>query len=448
MIYDYEISKNNNEEILYLYFKLNTEFSKLKSKDKKKRINQIVKDFIKENRIKFNGQKVAIVIGGILVTTLVITNTGIKDDVQFNDKTNYNYSLNIKSDIFSNEIEPVINNDVNQIVIEDTLKEEAKEPPKTEKTKQNISTQTTKKTTVSKKESNPSKTQTVKQENNSNQNNKVEDAKKTETVDNNTYVTIKRSNGNFEKIELEEYIIGVVGAEMPAAFNVEALKAQAVIARTYALKALKTGKQLTDNSSTQNYKNNDELKKVWGSSFNTYYSKIKNAVNSTKSIYLAYNGEIIEAPYHSTGNGHTEDAKYVWGNAFPYLVSVDSKYDNLNKTFETSSFISYQELSNKLKMEINKDTDFNITEMTTGNRVANIVINSQNFTGVFIRNTLGLKSADFTIRKEENGVTFTTRGYGHGVGLSQYGANGMAKNGSNYEQILKHYYQGVNLVKM
>lgn len=446
MIYDYEISKKNNEEILYLYLNFDTEFSRLKAKDKKKKINQIVKDFIKENRIKFNGQKVAIIIGGILVTTLVITNTGIKETESTVNDTGYNYSLNLKSDIFSNEIKPVANDEEKQIIKEETEEDVAINVAKVEKKTTAAEKKVTKKAVVNKRVNSSSNTQENKNE--PSQNAKEETQPKVEPVDTNTYVTIKRTNGNYEKIELEEYIIGVVGAEMPAAFNIEALKAQAVIARTYTLKAIETGKQLTDNSSTQNYKNNEELKKVWGISFNTYYSKIKNAVMSTKGLYLTYNGEIIEAPYHSTSNGQTEDARYVWGNAFPYLVSVYSKYDNLNPTFEKSTFISYSDLSAKLKMSIDKDTNINIMDMTAGNRIATILINEQSFTGVFIRNTLGLRSADFAIQREETGLTFTTRGYGHGVGLSQYGANGMAKNGSTYEQILKHYYQGVKLTKM
>ena len=262
-------------------------------------------------------------------------------------------------------------------------------------------------------------------------------------VDNNIYVKVKRSNGNIQKIELEEYVIGVVGAEMPASFNIEALKAQAVVARTYALKAISNNKVLTDTSSTQNYKDNEGLKQMWGSSYDTYYNKVKNAVMDTKGYYITYNGKYIDAVYHSTSNGKTESSVNVWGNSFPYLVSVDSPYDNTNPSFIKTEFISYSELSNKLKMEINNDTEINIISKTISNRVEYLKISDKQYSGVDFRNILGLRSADFSIEKIENGINFTTKGYGHGVGMSQYGANGMAKNGSNYINILKHYYTKV-----
>ena len=266
--------------------------------------------------------------------------------------------------------------------------------------------------------------------------------------DNKNYITIKRSNGLITNLEIEEYVIGVVGAEMPASFDEEALKAQAVIARTYAVSSLNKGKILTDNSSTQNYKDNEELKKMWGNNYNKYYQKVKNAVDDTKGIYLTYNGQIIDAVYHSTSNGQTENAKYVWGTSKPYLVSVDSTYDTSNKSFNYEKFIAYADLSKKLNMEINFDTNFNIISKTAGNRIDKIQINDKTYTGVELRNLLGLRSADFEITKEENGINFKTKGYGHGVGLSQYGANGMAKAGYNYQEILTHYYTGVKLTKI
>ena len=160
--------------------------------------------------------------------------------------------------------------------------------------------------------------------------------------------------------------MGVVGAEMPASFHNQALMAQAIIARTYALKANSKGQILSDNESTQSYKDNDELKSLWGSSYNAYYNKIKGAVISTKGMYLTYNGEYIDAVYHSTSNGKTEDSSNVWGNYFPYLVSVESPYDSLNPSFSQDKTITYQELSTKLNTDINIDTDFFIQSKTSG----------------------------------------------------------------------------------
>lgn len=434
MFSNYEINFENNEEVLYLYLDIDSEFAKLKGKKNNKKIKGLVKEYIKKNNIAFNGKKVVVLVGGIMATTLLLSKTPLPNNKNIPKNENYAISLKMETPKIKEETIP-----------KEEIKTEEKVEIKQEDPKKEVSNQNKKPNNVVKKPA-PSKSPTTEVK-------KPIEAPKKEPVkevipDNNTYLTIKRSNGSFEKYELEEYVIGVVGAEMPAAFHNEALKAQAIIARTYALKALETGKELTDNSSTQNFKTVEQLKKTWGSSFNTYYNKIKNAVNSTKGMYLTYNGEIIEAMYHSTSNGQTENAEYVWGNAFPYLVSVESPYDTRNSTFKSTKFISYNELSQKFGFEINENTEINILSKTAGNRILNIKINDQEFTGVNIRNLLGLKSADFEIEKNDQGITFTTKGFGHGVGLSQYGANGMAKNGSNYKDILFHYYKGVKLVHL
>lgn len=434
MFSNYEINFENNEEVLYLYLDIDSEFAKLKGKKNNKKIKGLVKEYINKNNIAFNGKKVVVLVGGIMATTLLLSKNPLPNNKNIPKSENYAISLKMET--------PKIKEETN---LEEEIKIEEKVEIKQENPKNEVSNQNKKTSNVVKKPA-PSKSPTVEIKK------PIETPKKEpikEVVpDNNTYVTIKRSNGSLEKYELEEYVIGVVGAEMPAAFHNEALKAQAIIARTYALKALETGKELTDNSSTQNFKTVEQLKKTWGSSFNTYYNKIKNAVNSTKGMYLAYSGEIIEAMYHSTSNGQTENAEYVWGNAFPYLVSVESPYDTGNSTFKSTKFISYNELSQKFGFEINENTEIDILSKTAGNRILSIKINGQEFTGVNIRNLLGLKSADFEIEKNDQGITFTTKGFGHGVGLSQYGANGMAKNGSNYKDILLHYYNGVKLVHL
>ncbi len=205
---------------------------------------------------------------------------------------------------------------------------------------------------------------------------------------------------------------------------------------------MSTGKLLTDSNSTQNYKDNEQLKNIWLSNFNTYYNKVKEAVSNTKGMYLTYNGNYIEAVYHSTSNGKTENSIYGWGNYYPYLVSVDSQYDSLNPSFSVSTTLPYDKLSTLLDTDINMETEFNIVDKTDGNRVKTIIVGDKSYTGTNFRNILGLRSADFDIEKIEDGVIFTTRGYGHGVGMSQYGANGMAKKGYSYSQILSHYYPG------
>jgi len=440
MINNYKVKKVNNEEILYIYINLDNEFAKENLKDKKQKLDKIIKEYLKQNKINFKGTKVAIIAGGMLIGTIALKAPNTKKTTVANID-NYVVSL-IDENILDNEIELMKeveedNNKEQKVISKEVVKEEKTESEKNSSMSKNNNTNNHPKSKSSTVSSQTTKTET---------NNTKEEVK--EVKDNKVYVTIKRSSGLITNIELEEYLIGVVGAEMPASFDEEALKAQAIIARTYAINTLNKGKILTDNSSTQNYKDNSELKKMWSSSYNTYYQKVKNAVSKTEGIYLTYNGQIIDAVYHSTSNGQTEDAKYVWGNSKPYLVSVESPYDTNNKSFSYDKFMAYEELSKILKTEINQDTEINILSYTTGKRVEKIEIADKIYTGVEIRTLLTLRSADFEITKEDNGINFKTKGYGHGVGLSQYGANGMAKAGYNYEQILKHYYKGVKLTKI
>ena len=427
IINSYSIRKVYNEEILYLDISFEQEFAKMNSKNKKIKLNEIVNNFIKNNNIKFKGTTVALMAGSMMMGYVILNN-----ETKTYTINPLNYTTNIVES-YTPKTANLINEENKEIKEENTS--EAKKVINKNISKKTSST-TTSKITTSKKEP----IVEVKEE---------PIIKKQEIKeDNKNYITIKRSNGLITNLEIEEYVIGVVGAEMPASFDEEALKAQAVIARTYAVSTLNKGKILTDNSSTQNYKDNSELKKMWGSNFDKYYNKIKSAISDTKGIYLTYNDKIIDAVYHSTSNGQTENAEYVWGTSKPYLVSVTSIYDTSNKSFNYEKFIAYADLSKKLNMDINYDTNFNIISKTSGDRVDKIQINDKTYTGVELRNLLGLRSADFEISKEENGISFKTKGYGHGVGLSQYGANGMAKAGYNYEQILTHYYTGVKLTKI
>lgn len=422
MIQDYKLIQQDGEEILYLYINFNVEFAKLNENAKKKELSKIVSDFMKEHNIKFHGTKVAIIVGGLLMATIALNEPNHIESTpsyQYTPQSVISLNTNIeipkKEEIKAEEKKPA-----------ETIKEEKKSTASTNKTPSKV---TPTKPVIKE----PVKTDT-------------DDT--TPIIDTNTYVTIKRNNGTIVKMELEEYLIGVVGSEMPASFHIEALKAQAIIARTYALKTIENHVQLTDDSRTQNYKDPSELQQMWGSGFATYYAKVKKAVEETKGMYLTYQGTIVDAVYHSTSNGRTEDAKYVWGKSEPYLVPVESPYDTLNKTFEESTYISYEKISAKLGMIVTKDSSFEIGGMTSGNRIETITVDGNSFTGAKFRSLLQLKSTDFTIQKDENGMTFTTKGWGHGVGLSQYGAYGMARNGSSYEEILKHYYKGVELSKL
>lgn len=434
MINGYNIRKINGEEILCLYLDLSSEFANLDSK-KNKSLKKNIKKYIKKNKITFKGVKVALIIGGFLVGTVMLNNVNQSDN-------NFNNKNNIVA-IMNEEHENMIDNNTLQ---EDENKEEdvvvQDSDVNVDNKVNNVENNTTNQIN---KEEIKNKDNVVKESNNKVEVKKEEDIVKEEVIDNNIYVNVRRNNGNIEKYELEEYIIGVVGAEMPVSFNKEALKAQSVVARTYALKSIKNNKHLTSDNSTQNFKDNNELKKMWGSSYNTYYNKIKSAVLDTKGLYLSYNNDYVDAVYHSTSNGNTEDAVYVWGNSVPYLKSVSSEYDNTNKNYNSSITLTYNEISNKLKNSIDSNTKFNIISRTSGNRVKEIEINGTTYSGVEFRKLLNLRSADFSIENNGANVVISTNGYGHGVGMSQYGANGMANNGSSYTDILLHYYTGVSI---
>ena len=429
MINSYEIKKINGEERLFLYFDYNFEFSKFGTKKQKEELIDKVNKYIIDNNINFKGTIISIMVGGLLAGNLIFNRPKIDNVLDDNVIPKV---VEVDKLLYVPEIE--IPKDDASVEKSDDIKTNVVETPQL--VKKNTTTKTNQKSnTTSSSNTNDSNIETSKE------------TPKEELIDNNTYVKVKRKNGTVETIELEEYLVGVVSAEMPALFHEEALKAQSVVARTYTLKAISSGKTLTDTESTQSYKDINELKSMWGSNFNNYYNKIKSCVISTKGYYLTYNGRYIEAVYHSTSNGKTEDAKNVWNNAYPYLVSVDSPYDSLNPSFKYEKNFTYEELTNKLGITINNETNFNILGQTSGDRVSYIEINDEKYSGVKFRNLLGLRSADFDIEKYDTYIKITTRGYGHGVGMSQYGANGMAKNGYEYADILRHYYKGVTISK-
>ena len=452
MITGYEIRGTSGDETLYLYLDFASEFAKLGKRERKKKFSELIADFLKKNDIKFDGKKIAIISGGLLVATLVVNS--LKPNVPSGFlQSDYQQTLLLKTDELANTSQAEEIDKAQAEKKDENLEQsssEAKTKAETTSSIINKTTTTSKKQTTDGTKAKP----TTSQPNISMPSVSAKEEKPNTTSatpvpvvpqKNLVYVNVHRSNGQIVNLELEEYIVGVVGAEMPASFGKEALKAQAVIARTYALRAIEKGTVLTDDSRTQNYKSNEQLRAMWGSTFQTYYQKVKNAVKETEGQYLTYNNVIIDAVYHSTSNGRTEDSKFVWGNAFPYLVSVESPYDETNRSFLKEIHLTYEEISSKLGVPVTAASNIEIVSKTIGNRNDVIAIDGNTFSGVMIRNKLGLRSADFDMIQEENGIKFTTRGYGHGVGLSQYGANGMATHGYDHIAILKHYYRGVNL---
>lgn len=266
-------------------------------------------------------------------------------------------------------------------------------------------------------------------------------------------VRVKQTdNGNIIEIPLEEYIMGVIAGEMPLSFEEEALKAQAVAARSYVLKKIsqnyKNEYDVVDTVLNQVYLDDETLKNKWQDTYYEKIEKIKRIVLDTKGEYLTYNGEVIEAFFFSTSTGYTENCEEVFIEALPYLRSVESHYDEISPVYETQSIFSLNEFYQKLNLKYSDLININILKTTSTGRIKKIKINDKEFTGSEVASKLQIRSNFFEIKQNGNQVIVNTKGYGHGVGMSQYGANGMAKEGYNYEQILKHYYTGVEISKI
>lgn len=262
---------------------------------------------------------------------------------------------------------------------------------------------------------------------------------------------LDESTNTITEKNLEDYIIGVVAAEMPASFETEALKAQAIAARTFAMYKKETRNldyDLIIGTKDQAYQDNQALLKKWGLNFFPNYLKIREAVNDTRGQVLTYEGNIINAFYFSMSNGYTENSELVFQQDLPYLNSVSSEWDNASLTnYEFTKTLTKEEFCNALAISCDKIEIKDIIR-SDANRILNITINDQVFVGTVVRSKLGLRSTDFDIIVNDTTVSITTRGYGHGVGMSQYGANGMAKEGYSYEEILKHYYQNTEITKL
>lgn len=245
-------------------------------------------------------------------------------------------------------------------------------------------------------------------------------------------------------LDLEEYVKGVVACEMPASFNSEALKAMSVAARTFALYKISKGNSIKTTISDQCYIDNDKMKSKWKNSYDKYYTKISTAVNDTKNEYMTYNDKVIIAFYFSISNGKTENVENVFSQKLDYLVSVDSSWDKKSNNNEKDIKIKVSDFLKKLGLKDEEISNIKIDRSST-NRVNNIKINNNNYKGTKFRSLLNLRSTDFSITYDKDFVYIHTVGYGHGVGMSQYGANYMANDGYSYDEILKHYYTGIEI---
>lgn len=266
----------------------------------------------------------------------------------------------------------------------------------------------------------------------------------------NQIVRVKREKENtIINVPLEEYVVHVLAGEMPASFEEEALKAQAVAARSYVLRKINKNKEkkydVVDTVSDQVYVDDETLKKNWGKNYEKNLNKMKKAVIETKGEYLTYNDEIIQAFFFSTSSGKTENSEEVFTTALPYLVSVDSSWDDISPVFNDSKTISLSDFYTKLNLAYNKNLTYKIKNYNKSGTIKNVIINGKTFKATVVRTKLSLRSANFEIKQDGSNVIVNTKGFGHGVGMSQYGALAMAKQGKKYDEILKYYYQGVEI---
>jgi len=292
-------------------------------------------------------------------------------------------------------------------------------------------------------------------------------SKKSSKVDKSEDVTIKvymHEQNKIIEMNLEDYIAGVVAAEMPAEFELEALKSQAVAARTYAVKSMfifggsgvasQPGADVSsDFRQSQAYASQEKLKEQWGGNYERYWSKILRAVEETRGQVITYNGEFINAVFHSSSGPRTASAKEVWGFDYPYLISVPCTWDQKAPKYNDKKEFALAEIEQLLGTDTQVVTAvqsgsggaIQVVENTDSGRISQIRVGSKVLSGLAIREKLDLRSTNFKIEIQGNKMVFNTIGYGHGVGMSQYGANGMAKEGRDYRQIITYFYNGVAL---
>ena len=257
-------------------------------------------------------------------------------------------------------------------------------------------------------------------------------------------------------MSLFDYLCGAVAAEMPALYGDEALKAQAVACRTYYEKRAAAGGSdahdgaavCTSSSHCSAFLSEERQKQRWGEKYDLYRKKIENAVSAVMNKIITYNGAPIDAVYFSRSSGKTENASDVWGKNVPYLVSVDSSVDagdGLEKTVSFTADEFSEKLLSKYPSADISDLSASVNSRDGAGYVASLTLCGVSMTGREAKSLFSLPSADFDITTAENGAVFTVRGKGHGVGMSQYGANVMASLGYGFEDIIKHYYTGVEI---
>ena len=278
----------------------------------------------------------------------------------------------------------------------------------------------------------------------------------------NKYGTIKllhKKTNEIEEVKIDDYLCNVVSAEMPADYELEALKAQAIVARTYTIYKVQNKKHenadiCDDSTCCQAWVSKENRLERWEETKREEnWNKIQQCVNETKGKIITYNNQPINAFFHANSGGTTELPVNVWGGSgLPYLQVVQTVGEEGYTQYSSEVDLTQEELINKLKtkyediqIDFNNDEDVKIIEHTDSNRVKTVKFGNHELSGVETRTLLGLKSTNFEIKKENNQIKFLVKGYGHGVGMSQTGANTMAKQGNNCEEIIKHFYVGIEI---
>lgn len=265
------------------------------------------------------------------------------------------------------------------------------------------------------------------------------------------------------EVDFEDYVTRVTASEMPANFDEEALKAQSVAARTYVMaKIIKYEDKkpeahpkapVCDSTHCQVYKTEKQLIESHSEGWEKSFAKLKKACKATEGQMLYFDGELVMQPlFFSSSGGQTENSEDVFSGAYPYLVSVSSPYEEGASHSNEKKEFSINEIKKALKKTYSDRepgtisiNNIKIVSRTAGGRVESMQIGEARYKGTEVRNALGLSSTLFNISFKDEKVVFTSNGYGHGVGLSQYGANGMAKEGYDYKEILMHYYTGTQV---
>lgn len=268
-------------------------------------------------------------------------------------------------------------------------------------------------------------------------------------------------NTEIEEVNLDEYLYGVVSAEMPASYEIEALKAQAIVARTYTIYQIKNndlkheGANICDSyTCCQAWMSKENRFAKWEENEReSNWQKIVQAVNETAGKIITYQGQPINAFFHSNSGGITESSVEIWGGIeYPYLKSVETLGEEEYSQYSSEVSFSREELIDKIKevyqdiqIDWNAEDAIKIQEYTESGRVRTVKLGNINVAGTEVRTILGLKSTNFVIRYEKEKIIFSVIGYGHGVGMSQTGADSLAKRGSTFEEIIKHFYAGVEI---